>query len=173
MAPATNRNTSAFKPPRPKSVATTPKSKTTKSAKSSKTTKSRKSNISAIDSSASSSEAASPPSSEPDFLLAELVPATPEPEDDTPKIPEKLILTLLNNSFQNKEKTKVGTGVASAVGKYVDVFVRETLARSVFERTERQKEDGMGGMGDGFLEVSATCAPTFEGRVLCAELIDE
>lgn len=38
------------------------------------------------------------------------------------------------------------------VAKYVEVFVREAIARAAFERAEADRE-GMGA-GDGFLEVS-------------------
>lgn len=43
------------------------------------------------------------------------------------------------------------------MGKYVEVFVREALARCAFSRGERERErDGGGldgGISDGFLEV--------------------
>jgi hypothetical protein len=40
------------------------------------------------------------------------------------------------------------------VAKYVDVFVREALARAAFERAEGNAGVEMG-VGDGFLEVCA------------------
>ena len=42
------------------------------------------------------------------------------------------------------------------VGKYMETFVREAIARSAFERAESEKErGGGGGWSGGFLEVSS------------------
>jgi hypothetical protein len=153
MAPGTKRQSTTFKPPRPKTAASTSKaSKASKTSKSKETAESsrrisKQSSLSSSTSSIQSNDDA--PSPEPDFILAELVPD--EPEDDTPKIPEKLVSTLLNNSFQDKDKTKINKEAAKVMGKYVEIFVREALARSAFARGERERESG--GIGDGFLEV--------------------
>ena len=40
------------------------------------------------------------------------------------------------------------------VGKYMETFVREAIARAAFERAESEKEGGGGGWSGGFLEVS-------------------
>ena len=75
--------------------------------------------------------------------------------EDEPKvtIPTKLLTTLLHHNFQDKEKTKIGKDASLVVGHYVDTFVREALARAVYERQEADRETE-GGRGDGFLEVS-------------------
>jgi hypothetical protein len=86
-------------------------------------------------------------------MLAELVPdeTATDTEDDTPKVPDKLIMTLLQHSFQDKEKTKINKEAGKIMRKYVEVFIREALARSAFAREEREREGS--GVGDGFLEV--------------------
>ena len=68
-----------------------------------------------------------------------------------PAIPGKLLTRLLHHNFQN-EKTKIAKDANEVVAKYVDVFVREALARAAYERAEGGDEGG-GTMGDGFLEV--------------------
>jgi hypothetical protein len=68
-----------------------------------------------------------------------------------PKIPAKLLTRLLHHHFQN-DKTKVAKDANTVVAKYVDVFVREAIARAAFERAEADNAGG-GRAGDGFLEV--------------------
>ena len=72
-----------------------------------------------------------------------------------PAIPGKLLTRLLHHNFQS-EKTKIAKDANEVVAKYVDVFVREALARAAYERTEGQGSRGRGGIGDGFLEVGFT-----------------
>jgi hypothetical protein len=94
-------------------------------------------------------------SQEPDYILAEII-TTNQAEDVTssdPKIPSKLLTRLLHQHFQN-EKTKVAKDANSVVAKYVDVFVREAIARAAYERAESDGNTGSRGLGDGFLEVS-------------------
>lgn len=68
-----------------------------------------------------------------------------------PAIPPKLLTTVLHHHFQNV-KTKMAKDANGVVAKYMDVFVREALARAAYERGE-----GAGGttdgVGDGWLEV--------------------
>ncbi|KAJ5493682.1 CENP-S complex centromere protein X [Penicillium fimorum] len=93
-------------------------------------------------------------SQEPDYILAEIT-TTHQPEDVTssdPKIPSKLLTRLLHQNFQN-EKTKVAKDANSVVAKYVDVFVREAIARAAYERAESDGNTGGSSLGDGFLEV--------------------
>ncbi|PKY09232.1 hypothetical protein P168DRAFT_301781 [Aspergillus campestris IBT 28561] len=88
------------------------------------------------------------PSPEPDYILAEITDAQAEADDvlsSEPAIPTKLLTRLLHQHFQNP-KTKVAKEANPVIAKYVDVFVREALARAAYERAE-------GGGGDGFLEV--------------------
>ncbi|KAJ5970210.1 uncharacterized protein N7479_000128 [Penicillium vulpinum] len=93
-------------------------------------------------------------SQEPDYILAEIT-TTHQEEDVTssdPKIPSKLLTRLLHQHFQN-EKTKVAKDANNIVAKYVDVFVREAIARAAYERAESDGNTGGRGLGDGFLEV--------------------
>ena len=54
------------------------------------------------------------------------------------------------------------------VGKYMETFVREAIARAAFERAESEKEGGGGvgarGWSGGFLEVSLLEGSGFGGR---------
>ncbi|KAL4893664.1 CENP-S associating centromere protein X-domain-containing protein [Aspergillus ambiguus] len=90
-------------------------------------------------------------SQEPDYILAEITHAeqTTDVALGEPTIPPKLLTKLLHHHFQN-EKTKIAKDANEVVAKYVDVFVREALARAAYERS-----DGGGGLSvaDGFLEV--------------------
>ncbi|OJI85179.1 hypothetical protein ASPTUDRAFT_28871 [Aspergillus tubingensis CBS 134.48] len=100
------------------------------------------------------SDASSPePEPEPDYILAEII-HKDQPSDDVltndPVIPPKLLTRLLHHHFQN-EKTKIAKDANTVVAKYVDVFVREALARAAFERTEAVGKGAS--VGDGFLEV--------------------
>ncbi|THC94503.1 hypothetical protein EYZ11_006026 [Aspergillus tanneri] len=91
-------------------------------------------------------------SEEPDYILAEITHAE-QPDDVTtsdPTIPSKLLTRLLHSHFQNG-KTKIAKDANAVVAKYVDVFVREALARAAYERVEAT--GGGGSIGDGFLEV--------------------
>lgn len=70
-----------------------------------------------------------------------------------PTIPPKLLTKLLHHHFQN-EKTKVAKDANAVVAKYVDVFVREAIARAAYEKAETTGAAGATSIGDGFLEVS-------------------
>ncbi|KAE8373835.1 CENP-S associating centromere protein X-domain-containing protein [Aspergillus bertholletiae] len=106
--------------------------------------------------SGSSRSARSPSDSseEPDYILAEIMHADTEENDilsSEPAIPPKLLTKLVHHHFKG-QKSKIAKDANEVVAKYVDVFVREALARAAFERAE----GGQGaerGVGDGFLEV--------------------
>ena len=66
--------------------------------------------------------------------------------DAPPTIPPKLLTKLLHHHFAD-EKTRLSKDANAIVGKYMETFVREALARAAFERRE------VGG-GD-FLEVGS------------------
>ncbi|KFY52323.1 hypothetical protein V496_08512 [Pseudogymnoascus sp. VKM F-4515 (FW-2607)] len=67
------------------------------------------------------------------------------PDAPTETIPPALLTTLLTEFFAD-ERTRISKGADKAVGKYMETFVREAIARAAFER-------GGDGRGDGFLEV--------------------
>lgn len=69
-------------------------------------------------------------------------------ENKPPPIPQKLLTRLLYDSFEDKNM-KIGREAMNCFSKYMETFVREALARAVYER---QDADGTLG-GDGFLQV--------------------
>jgi hypothetical protein len=79
-----------------------------------------------------------------------------------PKIPAKLLTRLLHHHFQN-EKTKVAKDANTVVAKYVDVFVREAIARAAYERAEVEGAGGGTRAGDGFLEVCCSSVKRHHG----------
>ncbi|KAE8163851.1 CENP-S associating centromere protein X-domain-containing protein [Aspergillus tamarii] len=94
------------------------------------------------------------PSEEPDYILAEIIHAEADENDvlsSEPAIPPKLLTKLVHHHFKG-QKTKIAKDANEVVAKYVDVFVREALARAAFERAEGAKGVERG-VGDGFLEV--------------------
>jgi len=80
-----------------------------------------------------------------------------EDEDDEeeplahPSIPPKLLTRLLFEAFEDKEM-KIGREAMQVVGKYMETFVREALARAAFEREDGGARGG-GAAGDGWLQV--------------------
>jgi hypothetical protein len=65
-----------------------------------------------------------------------------DPLDEIPGIPPKLLTRLLYEGFEDKDM-KIGKDAMAVVGRYIETFVREALARAKAEREE----------GDGFLQV--------------------
>ncbi|KAI9755483.1 MAG: hypothetical protein M4579_004274 [Chaenotheca gracillima] len=83
---------------------------------------------------------------------------------ERPSIPPQLLTRLLHDFFEDdsgqatgKGKMKVSREANALVGKYMETFVREALARAAFEREKEDEEAGGGGRGgrmrDRFLEV--------------------
>lgn len=100
-------------------------------------------------------------SQEPDYILAEITTTNPveDVNSSDPKIPPKLLTRLLHEHFQN-DKTKIAKDANNVVAKYIDVFVREAIARAAFERAETNGNAGGRSVGDGFLEVGHSPLPT-------------
>lgn len=67
--------------------------------------------------------------------------------DAPPLLPHKLLTTLLHHHFE-RDDTRIAKDASKLVGKYVEVFVKEAIARAGFER----QEAGADGEA-GFLEV--------------------
>lgn len=74
-------------------------------------------------------------------------PSPSQPVDPSPSIPPKLLTKLLHHHFENGQ-TRIGKDASKLVGKYMDTFVREALARAAYERA---KGEG-GGATKDFLE---------------------
>ena len=74
-----------------------------------------------------------------------------EEDERRESIPPDLLTRLLHENFK-EESTRLSKDANKAVGKYMETFVREALARAAFARVEIEEQNGRGG-GDGFLEV--------------------
>lgn len=93
-------------------------------------------------------------SQEPDYILAEITTSNPAEDvsSSEPTIPPKLLTRLVHHHFKS-EKTKLAKDANPVVAKYVDVFVREAIARAAYERADTEGNVGGGAVADGFLEV--------------------
>jgi hypothetical protein len=79
------------------------------------------------------------------------------PEDDAPEaisqptmdpIPPNLLARILHEGFENSD-TKIDKGAMELTGKYMEIFVREAIARARFERADAKR----GNILDGHLQV--------------------
>ncbi|KAF2874199.1 CENP-S associating centromere protein X-domain-containing protein [Massariosphaeria phaeospora] len=73
----------------------------------------------------------------------------PAQATQTSPIPSQLLNRLLHENFED-EGTQIQKGAMNLVEKYMDIFVREAIARADVERRAAAKE---GGIMDGFLHV--------------------
>jgi hypothetical protein len=62
---------------------------------------------------------------------------------------------MLHHNFRDKDRMRITTDAKEVLGKYVEVFVREAIARSAYESQGNGLDDADEGMrrADGFLEV--------------------
>ena len=75
-------------------------------------------------------------------------------QDPPPTIPPALLTRLLHHHFKD-DKMRIGKDANGVVGKYMETFVREAIARAAFERSETVGLEGGGrGVAGDFLEVS-------------------
>src|SRR5579871_4556552 len=96
------------------------------------------------------------PISEPDFILAEVTHDDGDDKaPDEPAVPLSLLHRILHHNFRDKDKTRITTDAKEVLGKYVEIFVREAIARSAYESQGNGPDDAGDSMrrGDGFLEV--------------------
>lgn len=70
-------------------------------------------------------------------------------DEGPPPIPQKLLTRLLYEGFEDKDM-KIGREAMNVYGKYIETFVREALARAMYEKEDADKD---GGVGDGFVQV--------------------
>ncbi|KAL9010171.1 MAG: hypothetical protein Q9173_004871 [Seirophora scorigena] len=141
------RGRPAFRPPRPGA------GKATKS----KSTPRRKSAPAATVTSSGSEDSLGSPvgnqlSDTEDDSSSSALAAPPGTQDPPPTIPPQLLTRLLHHHLEKKDDgvKQIGKDANALVGKYMDLFVREAIARAAFERN--QTDEGTG-TGDGFLEV--------------------
>lgn len=75
----------------------------------------------------------------------------PSPSDSIPSIPQPLLVRLLHEAFADKN-TKIDTHAIQVLQKYVEIFVREALARTEAEKREAVERGEVGEMDVGWLE---------------------
>ena len=160
---ASKRKAPAFKPPHP-SKSTSTNTKTTAPRRKSAPAKSKRPSFIADEASASEDEDDEEEEEDDD----DIIPSIETPQDDessdlealprstqgpSPTIPPALLTKLLHHHFQD-ESMRIGKEANGVVGKYMETFVREAIARAAFERSEAEGGEGRGGWQGGFLEVS-------------------
>jgi centromere protein X len=157
-----------FKPPRPStsSIRKTPKPKgpsTSTTKKSTTKSTSRASGSSAFSLPALDSDSEVDPFASQDARTqgpeeeeeeeedAADVTVIPDEDDERREsIPPELLTRLLHEFFTH-DNTRMSKDAGKAVGRYMETFVREAMARAAFMRAESDAQTG--GAGDGFLEV--------------------
>jgi centromere protein X len=155
-----------FKPPRPStsSVRKTPKPKgpsTSTTKKSTTKSTSRASGSSAfslpaldsdseVDPFASQDARTQGPEEEEEEDAADVTVIPDEDDERRESIPPELLTRLLHEFFTH-DNTRMSKDAGKAVGRYMETFVREAMARAAFMRAESDAQTG--GAGDGFLEV--------------------
>ncbi|KAL8711204.1 MAG: hypothetical protein Q9220_004349 [cf. Caloplaca sp. 1 TL-2023] len=145
--PSAKRGRPSFKPPRPSAG---------RSTKDKQSGRRKSAPASAIPSSSDSEDdIASPAPEEPSDPEVESSSPVARPsgtQDPPPIIPPKLITRILYHHLEkdSNRSMKVGKDANTLVGKYMDTFVREAIARAAFERSQTEEAAGT---GDGFLEV--------------------
>ncbi|RDW85870.1 hypothetical protein BP5796_04195 [Coleophoma crateriformis] len=71
-------------------------------------------------------------------------------EEERATIPPELLTRLLHEFFQ-QDGTRIAKDANAAIGKYVEIFTRESLTRCVYMKREQAEEGGR--LDDGFCEV--------------------
>ena len=79
---------------------------------------------------------------------AESVSASAGPDEGMTQIPPALVTRLVHTHFGN-EDVRMTKDADKAVGRYLDIFVREAVVRAIVGKKEKEN-----GKGDVFLEVS-------------------
>ena len=125
--PPTKRKVPAFKPPRPASG----KPKSSTAAPRRKSAPAKPQPISS-DSSSDEDTNARPLNVESSDASDDALP--PQSEDPASGIPPKLLTKLLHHHFEH-DKTRIGKDANALLGKYMETFVREELARAAYERS--------------------------------------
>ncbi|EME47162.1 hypothetical protein DOTSEDRAFT_125145 [Dothistroma septosporum NZE10] len=96
------------------------------------------------------------PHDPPDNTTSKALPSkdqTPTQSDSTPSIPQPLLLRLIHEGFADKN-TKIDKQAIQVFHKYVEVFVREAIARTRAEKEEAAERGEVATQSDvGWLEV--------------------
>ena len=81
------------------------------------------------------------------------LPANNNAQDPPPTIPPALLTRLLHHHFKDGNM-RIGKEANGVVGKYMEIFVREAIARAAYERNEAAANGVQSSMRGDFLEVS-------------------
>ncbi|KAI1916448.1 hypothetical protein LOZ39_003379 [Ophidiomyces ophidiicola] len=102
-------------------------------------------------------------SSDPDYILAEIIPPKEDKrtplETAEPDFPPKLLAAIIHRHMKQKgEKMRITKDANRLYAKYIDIFIKEAVARAIHERQETLKTDGVErdrirSMIDSYLEV--------------------
>lgn len=76
----------------------------------------------------------SPPRSSPPAEVEQ--PPSPSQSSETPGVPQNLLVRLLHENFRDK-KTQIDKNAIQVLDKYIEVFVREAIARTSLSKQER------------------------------------
>jgi len=96
------------------------------------------------------SHASAEESPEPDFILAEV---TREPNEKEHAIPLPLLHRIMAEHWTEKDMTRISSDARVLVGRYVEVFVKEAIGRSVVEQGGGGKAGKEADVNDGWVEV--------------------
>ncbi|KAK5128977.1 hypothetical protein LTR85_000310 [Meristemomyces frigidus] len=94
--------------------------------------------------SSQASARSSPPPAEP--------PPVPSQSSDIPQIPQNLIIRLLHEHFADKN-TKIDKHAIQVLQKYIEVFVREAIARTALLKKEAAEKFDVSAEDAGWLEL--------------------
>ncbi|KAK4545209.1 hypothetical protein LTR36_003388 [Oleoguttula mirabilis] len=79
-------------------------------------------------------------------------PPVPSQSSDIPQIPRNLIIRLLHEHFADK-KTQIDKQAIQVLQKYVEVFVREAIARTALQKKEAAERFDVSAEDAGWLEL--------------------
>jgi hypothetical protein len=94
--------------------------------------------------------------SDADMMLAEITHTLPPDDFLAPAIPLPLLHRIMQHSFKTPNETKLSTDARAGVGRYIETFIREGIARCAFEVREKVQDvrsDSALGHDDGWVEV--------------------
>jgi hypothetical protein len=155
---AAARKGSQFKPPRPvKAPAQTSTAKRAPATAASRAATAAKTNFQSANTTIISSdeEHDDDPAQDSDDIMdmddapARAKPTPAESISTTQPIPAPLLARLLLENFEDSN-TQIQKGAMNLTSRYIEIFVREALARAKHERARAAKSDGI---SDGFLQV--------------------
>ena len=152
--PQKRKATTAFKPPRPANRT----AKTTKPAARRKSAPARaRTSLPSSDENDDDEEVENVDEDDDDEDDSSSISAPDSQSDPPPMIPPSLLNRLIHHTSPDKNM-RIGKDAMGVVGKYMETFVREAIARAALERQEeldKRREKGERiGPGEGFLDVS-------------------